>query len=610
MNAPAATLRARPPGNKVSDLPVMFAQPSVEAVRKRFQWEGNRIFEDFSAKTLVTPAGDTVIRVAVEGYNHLWSLDDTDAKLSDDARFANPWARVLPCGPDYFQLVGDHGSAVWHHVSAQGSTPIAVPENMTPVASPDGSAMLCHETSPVFRTAHPGTDLWIGTGEDRRELSLGGPVMAACFAPDASCAYVLVRQADAASTLVRIRTADGAMETLAADLDTPPYPPASVYIAASANHVYLPAVGTRPPNDDDRQKPYAPRFTKIYRIGINDGVMELVVDGHADIADISIAGDTLYFVRSVCERDVACLPIGGGAAHRVVLGGYIPEWHPDGGRIAYTIGQFRLADWAVCLDSHEIAVDGSAQAIGEPMVVVDGSHEDFTHVYSPCGRWIAYHTHRGVGFPIAYYDAPENHDAVFVRAAGDHEAPEYEVSENGWEIYGAAWSLDSRTLYYQSWDRGGVPGVYSLFAIDFDPETGRKLGHRKLKTPEGLLSPTLFDLTADGRQMLVEDSHFPGLRSLWLVDVDSTVGRKLCDYRSHTYAGVSLTKDGKSAVFAGLDERDRMALYRTALDGGSATLISDDPKNLMHPRVSPDGQWIAATRHMTVQELWSAKIVG
>ncbi|MEI9851864.1 MAG: hypothetical protein WDN24_14670 [Sphingomonas sp.] len=609
MNAPGKPPLSRSLGKRIDTVPPTFVQPSLADAAIRVRWPGNRIFEDFSAKTLVTPDGGTAIRVAVEGYNHLWQLSGPTVLL-DDPRFANPWARVLPCGPDLFQLQGEHGSASWVRLTPEGATALGIAEDMTPVASADGTRLLVHETSPVFRTAHPGTDLWIGDFAERTHVLLDGPVMAACFAPDGACAYVLVRQPDAASTLVRVATADGAVEKIAVDLDTPPYPPASVYIAASGTHVYLPAVGTRAPDDHERQKPYAPRETRLYRIAADSGAMELVVNSQADIADISIAGDTLFWVRSVCEREVVALPVDGGEAHRVVHGGYIPEWDPAGGRLGYTIGQFRLADWAVCLDAYEVCVDAEARPVTEPAVVVQGSHEDFTHVYSPCGRWIAYHTHRGVGFPIAYYDAPDFHDAIFVRAAEDIEAPEFEVSENGWEIYGAAWSPDSRKLYYQSWDRQGFPGLYDLFVVDFDPDTGAKLGHAKLPKPEGLVAPTLFDLSPDGTIFAIEDSFFPGQRALWLMSVDGTTGRRLCDYRSHTYAGVTFAKDGKSVVFAGLDDAERMVLFRISVDGGEPVQISTDSSNLMHPRISPDGRWIAATRHMTVQELWSARIVA
>lgn len=601
---------ARKNYKKVDGRPAMFASAAVEGCEKVGSWSGNRIFEDFSAKTLVTPDGETAIRVAVEGYNHAWRLDGPQARQVVDAPYDNHWTRTLPCGPDLLQLVGPPGSARWHRRSGDTLTELSFGEHLTPVASPDGSRLLLHETSPVFRTQHPDTDLWIGDFDDQLHLKLQGPVMAACFSPDGRAAFVLVRQADAASSLLRIETATGAVETLAADLDTPPYPPASVRIAASSSHVYFPAAGNRAPDDEARQRPVTARFTHVYRLDLAAGVIELVVSGHSDLADISLAGDRLFWVRSICDRAVVALPFDGGEAHQVVHGGYIPEWHPDGDRLSYTMGQFRLADWAMCLDTFETTIDTAARPISEPVAVIEGSHEDFTHVFSPCGRWIAYHTHRGVGFPIPYYDAPDNHDAIFVRAADDPDAQEYEVSRNGWEIFGPKWSPDGRAIYYQSWNREGHMGIYELFAIGFDPETGEAAPPRKLDMPEGLISPCMMDIATDGRTMVVEDAYFPGLRALWIVDLETGQGRNIHAFASHTYAGVAFARDAGSIVFAGLDERERMALHAISVDGGEPRKLSDDAYNLMHPTISPDGKWIAATRHLTVQELWSAKVVA
>ncbi len=601
------TFLGRPRGRRIPGAPAMFAHAMLGQVARLGAWRGNRIFEDFSVKTHVAANGAGVIRVAVEGYNHFWTAGA--AAPSDDPLFADPWVRTLPAGGRFLQLRGAGGDAAWFLVEGDAAERLDVPATMTPAVSADGTAILYHEFSPVFRTDHPAHTLWIGPVAAPRKLDLGGPVMGACFTPDGRDAFVLVRQPDGASLLLRIAVAGGDGATLARDLDTPPYWPGSVLFGATDDHVYLPAASTAAPDEILRQRPVAARQTKIYRMARSGGTLEPVVTSGSELSDPAVAGGALFWIKNITLKSVVALPAAGGDLREIMVGGYIPEWSPESDRIAFTVGQFRIADWAVCLDSYEVSVDAELRPLADPVAVVDGSHEDFTHVYSPCGRWIAYHSHRG-GATIPFYDANEAHDAVFVRPADDYEAPEVEMSEDGWEIFSPRWSPDGRTLLYWSWDRAGHPGLYNVFLIDFDPDTGRKLGHRRLPMPDGLTNPTWVGYAPDGASLVVEDSFDIGRKALWVVAADGSAGRRLHEYRGHTYGGVAFTPDGATIVFSGLGEDDTMQLFAISATGGAVTQMTHDDHNILYPVVSPDGRWIAATRHMTTQELWRGALVG
>ncbi len=461
--------------------------------------------------------------------------------------------------------------------------------------------------SPVFRTDHPGTDLWIGNFSEQRHLVLAGPVMGACFTPDADRAYILVRQPSGTSTLLSVEIPTAAITELMRDLDTPPYPPGSVSMAATATHVYFPAVSTQAPDDSERQKPVAARWLKLYRYALATRQVELLAHSAADLADLAIANDHLYWVRSLVEKSVAVVPITGGTARDIAEAGMIPEWSPDGQRIAFTVGQFRLADWGINLDSHVISVNQQAQRVTEPSVLVDGAHEDFTATWSPDGKWIAYHSHRPTTPTTPYYDAPGVTDAIFVRRAEELDAPELRMSEQGWEIFQPRWSPDGRTILYSSWDRHGHPGFYSLFAVTFDPDTGKKVGVRKMIMPDGLMSPCWAAWSPDGQQIAIEDANGFDTRALWIIAADGGSGRKLHDYHAETFGGVDWTLDGKTLIYSALDG-GRMALFAFNLTTSQTRKLSNAPDNLLHPRVSPDGRWIACSRIRTTQELWRARI--
>jgi Tol biopolymer transport system component len=84
-------------------------------------------------------------------------------------------------------------------------------------------------------------------------------------------------------------------------------------------------------------------------------------------------------------------------------------------------------------------------------------------------------------------------------------------------------------------------------------------------------------------------------QALWVVAPDGSGARRIVEFRSSTYGGLDWTPDGQRLVYAALAD-GRMQLFAVPGAGGTPERLTDDPANLIHPQVSPDGRWIAATR--------------
>jgi glycine/D-amino acid oxidase-like deaminating enzyme len=65
--------------------------------------------------------------------------------------------------------------------------------------------------------------------------------------------------------------------------------------------------------------------------------------------------------------------------------------------------------------------------------------------------------------------------------------------------------------------------------------------------------------------------------------------------------------DGRTIVYCGL-AGERLQIFAIPRSGGPPRLLTNDPANLMHPQVSPDGRWIACTRMSQSKEIRRLKL--
>jgi Tol biopolymer transport system component len=125
----------------------------------------------------------------------------------------------------------------------------------------------------------------------------------------------------------------------------------------------------------------------------------------------------------------------------------------------------------------------------------------------------------------------------------------------------------------------------------------------KLTLPTGMRSAEWAAWSPDGTEIAVADHRGGEDRSLWVMHADGTDARKLLDYRAATITGVDWMRDGKAIVYSALAGAGTQ-LFRVPRAGGAPIQLTRDTGNLMHPRVSPDGRWIACTRIVQSQQIW------
>ncbi len=277
-------------------------------------------------------------------------------------------------------------------------------------------------------------------------------------------------------------------------------------------------------------------------------------------------------------------------------------WSPDGKKISFTYGGWRLADWALDLDAGYVLVDADANRTSARLPIVTGYHEDFPAAWSPDGKWIAFHSHRSK-VPVPDYESPESTDDIYLRLADDMHAPELRLTDFGWETGPAFWSPDGRKLLFSSWVRGGTAGIDKLWVLGIQPVTGQVLDTTQLSLPAEIHSASWSAWSPDGKEIAIEDKRERGNRALWIVHADGTHGEKLLDYHGTTYDGLDWTPDGKNIIYSGL-AGDKLQLFSIPRAGGAPTQLTHDAGNLMHPRVSPDGKWIACTRIVQSKQIW------
>ena len=136
------------------------------------------------------------------------------------------------------------------------------------------------------------------------------------------------------------------------------------------------------------------------------------------------------------------------------LGG--PEeiaFSPNGQELCFTANTDLHAETSTNGDLWVVATDGSAQ----PRRITTNPGFDGGPVYSPDGKWIAYHSQL-----IAGYESDRWRLKLYDRAKGAHS----DMTENfDRSVDAIAWSPDSKTLYFNAEDRQDV----AIFRMDAEP---------------------------------------------------------------------------------------------------------------------------------------------
>jgi len=517
-------------------------------------------------------------------------------RIRYDATTGQPDPEVLPDA--FFGSDGRlwrRGVDAWVVTGADGSEDVPVPRDALPRFSRDRSRVA------YFRgTAGSGPTVLVGTVDAPVEHDLGGRVTGLVWMPEGDAVVVSTFREDGVVELHRV-DADGEEATLLrsgldglARFNT-------MAVSPGGGSVYLALVGPDPPDPEVRHRPRAGRDTDIYRIDLTSGDLEPVVTEPGDDFAPRIVGENLYWTHNEYRDAVAIVPVAGGDPREIVSEAQIPYWSADGSRIAFTVGGWMIADWALNMDAWVVDVDDVGDRLSDPRPLVTGYHEDFTPAWSPDGRWLAYHSHRSEG-PVSHYFAAGGTDDIWLLRDGAPMSREIRLTDFGWEVGMADWDRTGTRLFFDSWERGGPAGVSQPWIATIDPETGQAISLDRLRVPTDFGGTVLAAWSPVADELAVVERIEGSRHALWLMRPDGSRARRLFEYEASTYGGVDWTPDGSTLVYGALSGH-RMQLFAYSVETGVTNQLTRATDDIIHPQVSPDGQWVAASKLRHVKEL-------
>jgi len=571
--------QTRPPGDAL-----VFERPS------------NQWFEGPSVHVILSPDAHWALFKGFGGQAQLYFLKTGH---EDPQTLANGLDHVQTatfCGERGLVRYGERGSEKrWFPPDVENKK-LQLPADAVFECSADGSEIA------YFRSGELEEGLFAGPLDQLKNYQVAGRITAMAFTPDGNALYAVVFRPEGESSLIRILPHAQTTRTIANNLDASPMP-GSIAVAPDSRSIYVALATAAGPHNEARHHPEADRWLKIYQLDLATGARHVVVESAGqDNFGPQVIGSNLYWSRNLISDAIAILPADGGEAKELVSGGEVPMWSPDSKRVGYTFGGWRLADWALDLDAAVVSVDEKGQRASAPAVIISGYHEDFPPAWSPDGHWIAFHSHRSKT-PVPEYSSAGATDDIYLRRADDPAAPEIRVTDFGWETGPAYWSPDGQKLLYSSWVRGGEPGIDKLYVTIMDLEIGRALRTEMLALPAEIRSAQWAAWSPDGKEIAIEDNRGAGKRSLWIVHANGSQPVKLLDYQGTTYGGLDWSADGKAIIYSAL-AGDGVQLFAIPREGGAPRQLTRDSGNLMHPRVSPDGRWIACTRLAQSRQIW------
>jgi Tol biopolymer transport system component len=493
----------------------------------------------------------------------------------------------------------------WFIERAGRRTPLDVPAMALPCWSPNGSRIAFfvpgQSTVALEVATAVRADTQVRAGP--KTIRLDGAVNGLAWTPSGDALFAIVLHTDGLSSLQKIST-DGTVAVVLGDLDASPFFN-SLAFSADGRTLFLALAGIAAPEPALRHDPEAPhRDLDIYALDLGTNRLRAVAKMPGDDCCPHVADGFVYWTHNDPKPEVVVFGTTGGEPHVVADHGFLPRWSPDGRQIAFTRAYYRLADYGLDMDGWVVSVGPKGEVTSPAKPWITGFGEDMGPVWSPDGRWVAYHSHRSAT-AVPLYESPGRTDDIWLMSAGG--GPEIRLTDFGFEVGPPDWSPDGRHLIFDSWEKNGVPRFAVPWIITIDPATGRSLGAKRMPLPAGVTgisgeawSPTDDEIAFVQR---IDDVN----RALWLSRPDGRDARKLVNFSSYTIGGVGWTPDGQELVYGGL-ANDRMQIFAIARGGGAPRQLTRGDMNFMHPSVSPDGRLIAASRIPWRKELWRMKL--
>lgn len=578
--------------------PVSPAQAAPSADSLVLELPSNQWFEGPLERVRISPDGKWAL---VNRTGSLRELQLYSLKTGQEDRFTlmadlNRVDNAGFCGPHGIARVGERTvEDGWFLPHGDGEQLSSVPADALLVCGKDETEV------GYFRPSATDQEVFVNLDGRVRDYGVSGRVIGMAFSPDGDYFYDLLFEPTGQSSLVRINVNTGAAKAIVNHLDASPEGEV-LTLSPDGRKIYLSLASDGAPNNETRHQPDADRWLKIYELDLATGARRRVVDTPGEDNNApTVAGNNLYWTRTVYHSSIVLLPATGGDTKEIVIGGQLPMWSPDSKRISYFFGGMRLADWALNWDDAVVGIDDQGNIASQPSIIVSGYGEDFPPAWSPDGKWIAFHSHRSP-VPVPEYGSADSTDDIYLRRADDVHAPEMRLTDFGWETGPAYWSPDGTKLLFNSWEHG-QPGIDKLWLLTIQPETGHVLKVEKLQLPREVRSAQWGAWSPGGDEIAIEDNHGGQDRSLWTIHADGSEPQRLLDYKGTTYDGLDWMPDGKRIVYSALVD-GRLQIFTVSHIGGAPQLLSRDSANLLHPKVSPDGKWIACTRLVQSRQIW------
>jgi ketosteroid isomerase-like protein len=448
---------------------------------------------------------------------------------------------------------------------------------------------------PYFGRPVPDSTVYVQTGGRLRSFRLRGRVTGLAWLSEGRGLLALTSDVRGVSTLNRVDVASGGVEVIAGDLDADPtWSP--IAVDGYGRRAFVALAGPTAAAPGERHVPDADRDLDLYEVDLASGSRRAIVATPAEEYAPAIAGDQLYWTTTDSEMSVAVGSTAGGRLEDVVAGAMLPSWRPDGRALGFSYGGFRAGDWVLNWEGGVVELDSVGRASGTKRPLNTGWHEDFGPVWSPRGRWIAYHSHRSTT-PSVLYAGPGTTDDIWLRPIQRRDSDsvvEIRLTEGEHEVGPPDWAPDgTRILFTASLPNGGRGRSYAG-VIAIDTITGRALERTRLQLgPIPSAEKVAWSPVSD--EIAIQAMEAPSRHAIWLVRANGANPRRLVQYGTHTYSGVDWTPDGRTIIYAAIVD-GRMQLFSIPAAGGTPKQLTHDEWSVLHPTVSPDGRLVAATR--------------
>ncbi|OLD04409.1 MAG: hypothetical protein AUJ07_04030 [Crenarchaeota archaeon 13_1_40CM_3_53_5] len=577
-----------------------YSGKAVAEAQKIYSLSPASWWEDAWNRIMVSPDGQSAV------FTRPWKGSGAiNVKTIDDLRMEHAGSidkidRIAYKAGSEFAVLGEHDNTKgWFLPRAGKPELLSLPSDVVPFWSPDGRFIAFQ------KSLENGAQLSVGVIGKEKPYNLDGQITGLCWSPDGTLVYALVWHKIGVSSLVRLEHQTGRMDTIIDQLDAAPWSN-TIAVSPDGRRIYLALASEGVADNEARHKPSASRYLRIYEVDWATGTRHVKVVSPGDAFAPAVADGSLYWNQNDIHHQVVVLPSSGGASQLILDDAGMPRWRLDGKQIGFTYGGWRLADWALNLDTGVVDLDRPLRVVSPPRPMVTGYHEDFTPAWSPDGQWIAYHSHRSPT-PVAYYEGEGSTDDIYLRRSRD-DSHELRLTRFGLEAGPPDWAPDGRRLIFSSREKSDNQPKSKPWIITIDPETGNLLETSKLELPEPIGSADELSWCPHNGEIALIERADEAHRVIWTLSLDRERSReKLVEYSSMSYGGLDWTPDGGAVVYSALLD-DRMQLFAVDRLSGVTRQLTEESGNMLHPQVSPDGQWIACTKSLVTKELWKQKL--